>query len=160
MDWRCCLREWKKSEKRKKKGKRREKGGWKIERKRRRGGGGCQPPDPAWSYEVALTCRKDSNERSSHLFLRVLPPPNLSQLTWKQSCTEKASERRDSDGCAASLSRIKVRPGMRNLVFLLAEKLLPLASELYKKVTRKCIQWKTQGGATLNVNITLCRRNL
>lgn len=74
MDWRCCLREWKKSEKRKKKG------------KRRGGGGGCLPPDFTWSYEVALTCRK---EPFSHLFRCVLPPPKLSQLTWKRSCTEK-----------------------------------------------------------------------
>lgn len=88
---------------------------------------------------MVLTCRKDSNERSSHLFLRVLPPPNLSQLTWKRSCTEKASETRDSDGYGASLSRIKARPGVRGLLFVLAEKTSAISLGYCKSVCLKCI---------------------
>lgn len=97
MDWRCCLREWKKREKEGKGEKERPKGGWKIERKAESsGGGGCLPvfltlPEATrWPWPQTEPLRFCSGVWGS--------VPNLLLLRRKWSWTENASGTGGSDG--------------------------------------------------------------
>lgn len=72
MEWRCCLREWKRSEEEEKEEKERPKGGWRIEREAESGsgggGGGSCSADSAWSCQVVALIQVDPNRASTQLF--------------------------------------------------------------------------------------------